>query len=120
MLQTAGSVKRILVVDKQRAETSRLARELPEDRYAVTLARDVDEAITLMDDRQFDAALIEVDLPRPVSFGLLRRFRELHPTTKVIMMTEWGDDDLWVDALSEGACDLVAKPVLRRDLEKRI
>lgn len=121
MLQTAGAVKSILVVDRHRADASRLARELPCEKYSLTVAECVEQAEELIHGKDYDAAIIEVDIPtRCASFELLRKLRREHPFTKVIMMTDYGDEELWVDALTEGACDLVAKPVLRRDVERRL
>ncbi len=120
MLQTISSTKNILIVDSERMDCNRLARQFPGDKYTLTVAENADQAAACMASHHFDAAFIEVDLPRTRSFNLLRKIRKESPMTKVIMMTDYGDEELWVDVLSEGASDLVAKPVALKDVEGRL
>lgn len=115
------SVKNILVVDRRRADATQLTLEFPKEEYIFTVAQGIEEAMDLARRNDFDAALIDVDLPtRHDSFGLLRAILRERPATKIIMMTDYGDEELWIDALNEGACDLVAKPVHLRDVERRL
>ena len=119
MLQKAAvSLKQILVVDTNACRC--LAREFPRDQFNITAVGDPEEAVSLIQSHDYDVALIDVDMPSRNSFGLLRRIRRERPMTKVIMMTDYGDEELWVDAVNEGACDLLAKPIQRREVERRL
>jgi phosphoserine phosphatase RsbU/P len=120
MLQNAEPVKRILVVDRHTSDTNRLARELPKERFAITCADSPDEAIALVRKRDYDCALIEMDSADIEPLRLLRTIRRECPMVKVIMMTDYGDEEMWIDVLSEGAEDLVAKPVALRDIQARL
>ena len=118
-MQNSGyGVRKVLVVDGARDHGARLAHELPRERYALTLAESTDEAVQLIRDTAYDIALIEVRMPESDSVGLLRRIRREQPLTKVIMMTDYGDEELWVDLVNQGAADLVLKPVSVRDLDR--
>jgi DNA-binding NtrC family response regulator len=120
MLQSAECAKKsILVVDTHKSETNRLARELA-DRYAITCTDRPEEALSLLQQGRYDAAFIEMDSPEVDPIRLLRRMRREQPMVKVFMMTDYGDEEMWVDVLSEGACDLLSKPVLPRLIQKLV
>jgi DNA-binding response OmpR family regulator len=118
MLDPGIGVRKVLVVDGAKEHCARLTRELPRDRYSLTLVGSTDEAVQLIRDTAYDIALIELRIPESDSLGLLRRIRREQPLTRVIMMTDFGDEELWVDLINEGATDLVEKPVSIRDLER--
>ena len=120
MLQEAPAKKRILVVDRDSMDTNRLARELPEDRFAITRAESAEKAMYLVRNRDYDCALIEMDSVDVEPLRLLRSIRRECPMVKVIMMTDYGDEEMWVDVLSEGADDLLAKPVGLRDIQAKL
>ena len=120
MLQETGSVKRILVVDSHRSDTNRLARELPRDRFSVTCADSPEQAMHLVRNRDYDCALIGMDPVDTEPLRLLRSIKRECPMVKVIMMTDYGDEEMWVDVLREGASDLLAKPVALRDIQAQL
>ncbi len=116
------STKKILIVDASGTEAaSRLEWQLPRDRYQLTIAAGPDQAMELVAaGTNYDMALVEVDLPRrSSSMTLLRTLRRQLPTTPVIMYTDYGDEELWVDVVNEGASDLLSRCDLRRGLEER-
>lgn len=117
MLRNAEPVKHILVVDRCPGDTNRLACELPKERFVVTYAESPEQAISFVRSRPYDCALIGMELEDDQPMRLLRAIRRESPMVKVIMMTECGDEEMWVDVLREGACDLVAKPVGLRDIQ---
>lgn len=108
--------RRLLIVETNELDGSRLARELSDSAYCVTVALSDDAAERLVAGGSFDAAIIEVGCPSDRGVTLLRRLRSEHPETRVIMMSSCGDDDLWAFVLGEGASDLVPMPVRREDL----
>lgn len=120
---SAGETKRILVIDSSEPEAvGRLAWDLPRDRFQITVAAGPDQAMQMVAaGMDYDMALVEVDLPRRASsFSMVRALRARMPSTPVIMYTDYGDEELWVDALSEGAVDLLDRCDLRRGLEARL
>lgn len=119
---TKRETKRILLVETSEPEAAcRLAGELPQDRFQVTVASEPDQALALVAaGTDYDMALIELDLPRrSSSMTLLRTLRRELPRTPVVMFTDYGDEELWVDVLNEGASDLLSRCDLRRDLIER-
>ncbi|MBX7245581.1 MAG: response regulator [Candidatus Sumerlaeaceae bacterium] len=115
---TASVPRKILIFDTDTEAARSLAAELPATKCQVTLACDLGQAASMIRDGEFDAAIIEVEPPAYESVGLLRRLRAEHPSTKVVMLTDMGDDELWAWVLTEGASDLVQRPTARKSLEK--
>lgn len=116
MLQSIEGLRSILIVGSRDSDTERLIHHLPPEQYTCELTDSVDKAAMFVEQNNFDAALIEIDFPRFRSIQLLQKIRRECPTMKVIMMTDYGDDELWVKVVNEGASDLVLKPVSMADV----
>ncbi len=118
-LSTHGVPKNVLVWYPEARHCSSLIRELS-DEYRLFIASDLQEAEVLADRNPIDLALLDVDLPRRSSLALLKRLHLRRPKAKVIMMTDYGDEELWVDLVNQGACDLLCHPIHRCDVERAI
>jgi DNA-binding response OmpR family regulator len=116
----SATPKNVLVLDSQLLESERLSWELPHDQYNVTFTSDLNQAFDLIGQCDYDLALIEVDFPRRKTLGLLRTLHKAKPNTKIVMLTDYGDDELWVDVVNQGASDLLTRPVCLRDLEQQL
>ncbi|HVX49577.1 MAG TPA: sigma-54 dependent transcriptional regulator [Chitinophagaceae bacterium] len=65
--------------------------------------------------RQFDLVLLDMNFKSSINTGnegiyWLKRIKEIKPEIAVIMITAYGDIDLAVRSLKEGAADFVVKP----------
>lgn len=118
----ASRTKRILVVETSAGDekADHLMRDLCREQYQVTVASRPEQAMELVAAGfDYDMALIEIDLPRcSESMSLLKVLRREKPASPVIMYTDYGDDELWVDVVNEGASDLVSRCDLRRRMEE--
>jgi DNA-binding NtrC family response regulator len=70
---------------------------------------------SLFPQKNFDLVLLDMNFNSSINTGnegffWLRKIKELSPATPVIMITAYGDIDLAVRALKEGAADFVVKP----------
>ncbi len=64
---------------------------------------------------EIDIALLDMNYTGGVTtgqegFDLLKKIKNQSPATKVIMMTAYGDIDLAIKAIKEGAADFIVKP----------
>ena len=61
----------------------------------------------------FDIVLVlsDINMPGMTGLELLRHTRQLFPTLKVVMVTAYGDQKNYDEALRFGASDFVTKPV---------
>ena len=69
----------------------------------------------LLSSNNFDIALLDMNYTTGATSGkegleLLKRIKKDSPATRVIMMTAYGDIDLAIKAIKEGASDFIVKP----------
>jgi class 3 adenylate cyclase len=70
---------------------------------------------TLLRENRFDIALLDMNYTTGATSGkegldLLKKIKRDSPFTRVIMMTAYGDIDLAIKAIKEGASDFIVKP----------
>jgi len=112
--------KKILVVDDEATLRESLSTVLVEEGYSAVTAADGEEALALISRVPFDAVLCDIRMPGMNGIDLLRRIKETHPGTPVIMMTAYASLDTAVEALREGAGDYIMKPFLLEDVVFRV
>ena len=109
---------RLLVVDSADFYRQNLARHLASPRCQVSLAESSEQARRLLSENIFDVALIDMDAPNVNAVSLTQRIHSERPSTKVVVVTCCGSDDLWVAFLNAGACDLLETPLRTDELER--
>ena len=68
----------------------------------------------------FQLVITDVRMPDMSGLELLRWSRENHPALEVILISAFGDLDVAVEAMRDGAADYLTKPVKRAELEARV
>ena len=107
----------ILIVDDEQSVVFLLKEELTElEKYNVATAYDGAEAINLLQSQPFDVVLLDVKMPRVSGIEVLKYVREQHPTTIVIMLTNFADVKTAIETMKLGAYDFVNKPYEREEL----
>lgn len=111
---------KILIADDDPVLRSELAGLLREDGHDVVSASDGGEALRLVQRESFDAALLDLRMPKASGLEVLHRLRVTRPGTAVVVITGQGTIDAAVEAMKAGAIDFVEKPyeadALRRTL----
>jgi two-component system NtrC family response regulator len=101
---------RILVVDDDSSLRRVMKMQLEEVGYQVSLARDGEEAWTVLKD--VEPQLVITDLRMPTTgLELLRRITKEGLQTTVIVITAFGTIESAVEAMKMGAYDYVTKPI---------
>ena len=83
-------------------------------------ARDGDEALSKIELRQPDAALVDLRMPRLNGIELTRRVATASPRTAVILYTAYGERALLTEALDAGARGFVLKEAPLGDLVRAV
>jgi DNA-binding NtrC family response regulator len=109
-------VARILVVDDDKGVRAALRVNLRKAGHEVQLARNVDEALRLIEERPVDLVLTDVAMPGRTGLDLLAELRRRWPTVRVVVMTGYGSVEDAVGAMKAGADDYIIKPVSRAEL----
>jgi len=103
--------RRILIVDDERIVCDAIARHLREAGYDVVVAYSGMSAMESLDGETFDLALIDIRMPKITGFEVLERLKKGNPDAKAIMMTAYADITSAVNSISQGAYDIISKPV---------
>lgn len=112
--------KRILVVDDDALILDMVEHCLEENGCAVTTADNGDEALDLLNIRNFDLVLCDIHMDGKDGFAVLAACKTLHPQTKIILCS----GDVVYATLSRafacGADSFLAKPFLFSELLRQV
>ncbi len=106
----------ILVVEDEESQRSLLAGLLKKEGYAVGEAADGATAYELLQKGIFEIVLLDYRLPDTDGLALLKKIKELNPSTEVVMVTAFGSIENAVGALKAGASEYLTKPIDLDDL----
>ena len=107
----------VLIVDDNVSLTRATALVLQRKGYAVSAAWNGLEAIERAKEKSFDLILMDIKMPLIDGVETYRRIKKIRPQAAVMMMTGYAVEDLVQQALREGACGIIYKPL---DIEKLV
>ena len=110
----------ILVADDEGLARRSLSELLQEEGYKVHEAADGTTALQLLDEIEFDLILSDIQMPKVDGIAVLKKARETHPQTMVILMTAYASVNTVVEALRLGAQDYLLKPLLLEDVLNKV
>src|SRR5689334_17258986 len=102
---------RILVVDDELVVRDSLGKWFTSEGYTARPAGGAREALEIIQQAEFDIALLDIKMPGMDGMELQSRLREADPDLTVIIMTGYASVDTAVQALKHGAYDYITKPV---------
>jgi two-component system OmpR family response regulator len=111
---------RILTVEDEPEMADLIARGLRAEGYAVDVAVDGVEAMSLADGGGYDIAILDVMLPGMSGFELCRWLRRQHEGLAIILLTDRDAVDDRVKGLDAGADDYLTKPFEFVELAARL
>jgi Response regulator containing CheY-like receiver, AAA-type ATPase, and DNA-binding domains len=102
---------KLLVVDDERNLRTVIQKEMTRKGHEVETAADGQAAWDLLESRDFDVLLCDINMPRLDGMGLLRRIREKGQNPpEVIMLTGQGTVETAIEAMKLGSYDYLTKP----------
>jgi DNA-binding NtrC family response regulator len=104
-------MKRVLIVDDDRATSAGMADVVEEWGYEPELADTMKAGWSAVSKQVPDVAIVDLKLPDGTGLDLLHRIKENYPDVSVIILTGHATVDSAVKALKVGAEDYVTKPV---------
>src|SRR6476660_8469881 len=114
VVETPASTKtkgRILIVDDELVVRDSLGKWFTSEGYTARPVGGAREALEIIQQAQFDIALIDIKMPGMDGMELQARLKEADPELTVIIMTGYASVDTAVQALKLGAYDYITKPV---------
>lgn len=112
-------MKRIFLVEDDKAIAKNLILLLRSEGFTVTHAPTRSETLAALAGNKFDLALIDISLPDGNGFTLCTEIKETQDVP-VIFLTASGDEASVVTGLNMGANDYITKPFRPRELIARI
>lgn len=115
MIQKANKTGKILIVDDNedllRAARMYLKRHIKQ----VDIEKDPKSIPSLLHNEQYDVILLDMNFTKDVSSGhegflWLEQILDIDPSAVVVLITAYGDVQMAVKAIKEGAMDFVLKP----------
>ena len=111
---------RILVVEDEKKLAGFVKRALKEDGHAVDLVHDGDEAAVLVRQEEYDAIVLDLQLPGRDGMTILEDLRERKKTTPVLVLTARDTLEDRITGLDQGADDYLVKPFAFAEVLARI
>jgi two-component system response regulator HydG len=106
---------KILIVDDNEEILVALKMFLGEHFSEVHTREDQDSALAFINQHKIDLCILDMNFSPGSSSGkegleLMKNIRDIHPNAVVIFITAYGDMDLVIKAIREGATDFIQKP----------
>jgi DNA-binding NtrC family response regulator len=110
----------VLIVDDE-GTTRDLCRDVvAESGLRTKTASNTEQAMDILEQFPVDIVITDLRVPELGGLELLKRIRELHPQTAVIVLTQYGTIEGAVEATKMGAVDYVTKPFHVPELRNKL
>jgi len=107
----------ILVLEDHEPTRKRLVKVLEKEGYRVYSAPDGEQGLQLFHEKRLDLILADVRMPHKDGIDVLREIKGNGADVEVIVITGYGDEDVVVNALRDGAINFLRKPI---DIEQML
>ncbi len=111
---------RILLVEDEQNVAAFIRKGLEEEFYAVDMAEDGKEGLSLATSREYDLIILDLMLPEMGGIELCKRLRAAGLKTPILMLTALDSVGKKVEGLESGADDYLTKPFAFSELLARI
>ncbi len=113
-------IGKILVVDDEPNIRFFLEKVLSRDGHEVVAVETGAEALNLIEEEEFELALVDLKLKKMSGTELLPQLRELAPYLTIIILTGYASLETAVEALRQGAHDYLFKPARADELRESV
>lgn len=114
--------KRVLLVDDETDFLEVMALRLEARGFEITTADYAAKALKVLDEKQFDAIVMDFQMPGMDGISALKTIKSNHADLKIILLTAYATGDKTEEALAAGASGFLEKPadlgVLTRIIEE--
>lgn len=116
----ALNMKPILIVDDEASMRESLRDWFLESGYQAEMARDGEEALKLIGEKDYGLLILDLKLPGQDGIEVLKKARKRHPDLRGIIITAYPSVDTAREAIKQGAIDYLPKPFELSELEKLV
>lgn len=101
----------ILLMEDEEPTRKKLARVLEKEKYIVHQASDGVEGVEVFQKYKVDLALMDIKMPRKNGLEALHEMRGISTDFSAIIFSGYGDEDMAVQAMRDGAVNFLRKPI---------
>ncbi len=116
--------RKILVIDDDRGHAETLSEVIEKEGHDCSLAFNGTEGSNAIEKESFDIIITDLVMNDLSGLDILRKAKGKSPDTEVLIVTGYASEETAIEALDEGACDYIAKPlkipILRAKLRKAL
>jgi DNA-binding NtrC family response regulator len=105
-----AKTQRLLIVEDEETARNNLARILSKLDVRIDTAGGGVEALKMLEKKSYDLVLTDLRMEKVDGMEVLRKVRESHPGTEVIMITGYATVNSAIEAMQKGAFHYVPKP----------
>tara|TARA_B100001996_G_scaffold149542_1_gene113808 strand:- start:92 stop:658 length:567 start_codon:yes stop_codon:yes gene_type:complete len=114
------SDKSLLIVDDDNPFRERLSRAMEKKGFIVSQAEGVKTAINAVRKKKPSFAVVDLRLSDGNGLEVVKEIQNLKISSRIVMLTGYGNIPTAVAAIKEGAIDYLAKPADADDVEKAL
>ncbi|MBI3292212.1 MAG: response regulator [Elusimicrobia bacterium] len=103
-------VRRILVIDDEESSRQLLSDLLTGEGYQVVTVGTGEDGWKQLQAQRFDLAVVDRALPGMDGIQLLKQMCEARMKVPTLMVSAFGEEKLWAEAIGWGASDYLLKP----------
>lgn len=111
---------RILIIEDEKELLGDIAKGLTLKGYAVDQAENGITGCQMAIDEEYDLIVLDLNLPGLDGFSILRELKQVHPQTKVLILSADSELESKLSGFELGASDYLTKPFYFAELEARI
>jgi DNA-binding NtrC family response regulator len=100
----------ILIVEDDTNVRESLLSVLASKDYAVEAVSNGEQALRVIEQKDYDVLLLDLQLPKVSGMEVLANARKLSPDTSIVILTAHGSIENAVEAMKLGADDYLEKP----------
>lgn len=111
---------RILIIEDEYSLAEIIGEKLRKEKYSVDIAIDGEEGLYHAFQNIYDLIILDIMLPQINGIDILKKLRESHIHSKVILLTAKSELDDKLIGFKQGASDYVTKPFHIEELMARV
>ena len=101
----------ILAIDDEKDMLKLLEKIIKtKTKYKITTTTNAKEAISLIENANYDLVIIDLKMPEIDGINLLKKIKKINPSVAAIIITAYGTVETAVEAMKLGAYDFITKP----------
>jgi DNA-binding response OmpR family regulator len=110
----------VLLIEDEKKQAEFIQKALEQDYYKVDVSYDGEDALQKVEVRDYDAIIVDLNLPKVEGGEIVKRIRSLGLKTPILVLTANDDTQTKVKNLDNGADDYLTKPFALEELLARV